>query len=196
MEDRTKTLLRLDDAPIRLACAACDRDDMDGITPEQLEQAKAQGWTDIEEVQSYDDSMQTYDNPDDAPPGSDVTTAGPRGQTAGRPPRHAPQGDRTGELRIADLPVDNPGGRRSRFPLAFGVDQRSIGRIDFASFAMLDLPWQRLCPGAYAPRLGEVADFRIGAPPGAEFGARNSFLKYSSSAIRRKTYVKFARAEI
>jgi len=48
-EDRTKTLLRLDDAAIRLACAACDRDDMDGITPEQLEQAKAQGWTGIEE---------------------------------------------------------------------------------------------------------------------------------------------------
>ena len=43
MEDRSKTLIRLDDAPIRLACAACDRDDMDGITPEQLEQAKAEG---------------------------------------------------------------------------------------------------------------------------------------------------------
>ena len=46
---------------------------MDGITPEQLEQAKAQGWTGIEEVQSYDDSMQTCDNPDDAPAGSDIT---------------------------------------------------------------------------------------------------------------------------
>jgi hypothetical protein len=78
MEDRTKTLLRLDDAAIRLACAACDRDEMDGITPEQLEQAKAQGWTGIEEVQSYDDSMQTYDNLDDASAGFAVTTAGTR----------------------------------------------------------------------------------------------------------------------
>jgi hypothetical protein len=65
MEDRTKTLLRLDEASIRLACAGCDRDDMDGITPEQLEQAKAQGCTDIEEVQIYDVSIQTCDNPDD-----------------------------------------------------------------------------------------------------------------------------------
>jgi hypothetical protein len=73
MEDRTRTLMRVDDARIRLACASCDRDEMDGITPEQLEQAKAEGWMDIEEVQSYDDSMQTYDNPDDAPPGFDVT---------------------------------------------------------------------------------------------------------------------------
>ncbi len=68
------TPFRVDDAPIiRLACAACDRDDMDGITPERLEQAKAEGWTGIEEVQSYDDSMLTCDNPDDAPPGFDVT---------------------------------------------------------------------------------------------------------------------------
>ena len=73
MEDRTKTLLRLDETSIRLACASCDRDDMDGITPEQLEQAKAQGWTGIEDVQSHDDSMQTYDNPDDAPAGFDIT---------------------------------------------------------------------------------------------------------------------------
>lgn len=70
MEDRTKTLMRVDDARIRLACASCDRDDRDGITPEQ---AKAEGWTDIEEVQSYEDSMRTYDNPDDAPQGFDLT---------------------------------------------------------------------------------------------------------------------------
>jgi hypothetical protein len=72
-EDRTKTLLRLDEASIRLACAGCDRDDMDGITPEQLGRAKAQGWTGIEEMQSHDDSMQTYDNPDYAPTGFDIT---------------------------------------------------------------------------------------------------------------------------
>jgi hypothetical protein len=75
MEDRTKTLLRLDDTTIRLACGACDRDDMEGITPERLEQAKAQGWTGIEEVQSHDDSMQTCENPDDAPTGSDITAS-------------------------------------------------------------------------------------------------------------------------
>ena len=97
LENRTKTLLRLDDTTIRLACGACDRDDMDGITPEQLEQAKAEGWTGIEEVQSYDDSMQTCDNPDDAPPEFAVTIAG-----------NAPQGDLTGEfLVIADRSVDN-----------------------------------------------------------------------------------------
>jgi hypothetical protein len=73
MDDRTKTLIRLDDAAIRLACAACDRDDMDGITPERLEQAKAEGWTGIEELQSYEDSIQTHDNPADAAPGFDVT---------------------------------------------------------------------------------------------------------------------------
>ena len=54
LENRTKTLLRLDDTTIRLACGACDRDDMDESRPNSL-QAKAEGWTGIEEVQSYDD---------------------------------------------------------------------------------------------------------------------------------------------
>lgn len=42
---------------IRLACVECDRDDMDGITPKELEQAKANGWTDITEEQSYEQSI-------------------------------------------------------------------------------------------------------------------------------------------
>jgi hypothetical protein len=85
MEDRTKTLLRVDEASIRLACAACDRDNMDGITPEQLEQAKAQGWTGIEEVQSCDESMQSYDKPVYAGP---VFKSRPQGRL---------QGDRAGD---------------------------------------------------------------------------------------------------
>jgi hypothetical protein len=58
---------------VRLGCLNCDRSDFDGITPEQLEQCEAEGWADIGFEQSYEDSIRTYDNPDDAPPGYDVT---------------------------------------------------------------------------------------------------------------------------
>jgi hypothetical protein len=78
---------------------------------------------------------------------------------------HTPQGDWTGEfLFIADRPVDNSRGDRSRLPLQFGGDQRSIGRMEFANFAMLPMPGHRLKHRAHATRLGEVADFRAGAP--------------------------------
>ena len=99
------------------------------------------------------------------------------GLTAGtRPQGHAPQGDRTGEfVLIADRPVDNSAGNRNRLPLPFGGDQRPVGRIEFASFAMLAMPRHRSGPGAYATRPGEVADFRVGAPPGAQFVARSYF---------------------
>ena len=60
-------------ATIRLACSECSRDDKDGITPEQLDQCKAEGWTDIDEVQTFEESCRTYDDPADAPPGFDVT---------------------------------------------------------------------------------------------------------------------------
>ena len=60
-------------ATIRLACQDCDRQDKDNITAEQLEQCKAEGWTDIAEMQSYEQSCRTYDNPADAPEGYDVT---------------------------------------------------------------------------------------------------------------------------
>jgi hypothetical protein len=58
---------------IRLACSECDRQDFDGISLEQLQQAKADGWSDISEMQSYEESCRTYENPADAPPGFDVT---------------------------------------------------------------------------------------------------------------------------
>jgi hypothetical protein len=60
-------------ATIRLACLDCDRQDKDKITAEQLEQCKAEGWTDIAKTQSYEQSCRTYDNPADAPEGYDVT---------------------------------------------------------------------------------------------------------------------------
>ena len=58
---------------IRLACIDCDRSDFDGITPEQLERCRAEGWADIGFEQCYEDSIRIYDDPDDAPPGYDVT---------------------------------------------------------------------------------------------------------------------------
>lgn len=58
---------------IRLACESCSRDDKDMITSEQLEQCKAEGWADIDEVQSFEQSCRTYDNPADAPEGHDAT---------------------------------------------------------------------------------------------------------------------------
>jgi hypothetical protein len=62
----------MNNVTIRLACQDCDRQDKDPITPEQLEQCKAEGWADIDEVQSYEQSCRTYDNPDDAPAGYEV----------------------------------------------------------------------------------------------------------------------------
>jgi hypothetical protein len=58
---------------IRLACSACNRDDKDLITLEHLEQCKTEGWTDINEIQSFEESCRIYDNPTDAPKGYDVT---------------------------------------------------------------------------------------------------------------------------
>ena len=60
-------------ANIRLACSECSRDDKNPITPEQLAQCKGEGWTDISEVQTFEESCRTYDNPADAPEGFDVT---------------------------------------------------------------------------------------------------------------------------
>jgi hypothetical protein len=72
-EDRTKTLIRLDDARVRLACSECDRQDKDGITPEELAACRAEGWTDITEFRSDEASMKTYERLEDAPAGHDVT---------------------------------------------------------------------------------------------------------------------------
>lgn len=42
---------------IRLACCHCDREDMDGITAEQLEKAVQDGWTEITRVQNLAQSL-------------------------------------------------------------------------------------------------------------------------------------------
>jgi len=55
------------------------------------------------------------------------------------------------------------GGSRSRLPLQCGRDQRPVGRIEFASLAPPPVPGHHAGPGAYANRLGKVADFRVGA---------------------------------
>jgi hypothetical protein len=82
-----------------------------------------------------------------------------------RPEGRTPQGPRTGKfVLIADCPVDNSGGNHNRLPLPMGSDQRPVGRIEFASFAMLATPWRRSGPDVYATRLGVVAIFRVGAP--------------------------------
>jgi hypothetical protein len=41
-------------------------------------------------------------------------------------------------ILITDRPGNNWGGRRNRLPLQFSRDQRPVGRIEFASFAMLE----------------------------------------------------------
>jgi hypothetical protein len=85
-------------------------------------------------------------------------------------------GDRACELLlIADRPVDISGGNCNRLPLRFGNDRAPVGRIEFASFAMLAMRGHRSDTGAYATRPGEVADLRVCAPPGAQFVARTRF---------------------
>ena len=59
-------------ATIRLTCLICGRDDKDFITPEQLEQCISEGWTDIDEVQSFEEACQTYEKSADQPPGFDI----------------------------------------------------------------------------------------------------------------------------
>ncbi len=60
-------------ARIRLACASCDRTDCDGITEAELAACRAEGWTEITCVQTYEESVTTYEHPDDAPAGHNVT---------------------------------------------------------------------------------------------------------------------------
>lgn len=59
-------------AEIRLACANCDREDMDGITRAELLAAITAGWSEVRRVQSYEDACKVYDDPDEAPPGYSV----------------------------------------------------------------------------------------------------------------------------
>jgi hypothetical protein len=60
-------------ARIRLACSGCDRSDRDGITEAELDACRAEGWTDIDVVRTYEESLVTYDDPADAPADFDVT---------------------------------------------------------------------------------------------------------------------------
>ena len=60
-------------ARIRLACSDCDRIDRDGITDAELAACVAEGWTAISFVQTYEQSVVTYDNPADAPADHHVT---------------------------------------------------------------------------------------------------------------------------
>lgn len=53
---------------VRLGCDQCDRDDCDGISETMLELMKGV-WEDIAYVQSYEQAIKIYENPDDAPPG-------------------------------------------------------------------------------------------------------------------------------
>jgi hypothetical protein len=57
---------------IRLACDECDRDDMDGITYAELLAAKKAGWKGVIRVQTYAQSLKTYDHPADEPPGYSI----------------------------------------------------------------------------------------------------------------------------
>lgn len=47
---------------IRLACMVCDREDYDGITPEQLAQALLDGWQGIDEAQTYEEATAEIGN--------------------------------------------------------------------------------------------------------------------------------------
>jgi hypothetical protein len=46
----------------------CDRQDFDGITADELAKAIQQGWTEVDEVQTYAESCKTY-SADEAPKG-------------------------------------------------------------------------------------------------------------------------------
>ena len=70
---------------------------------------------------------------------------------------HTLRSDRTEEfVFIVDSPVNNSGGNRNRPPLPFGSDQRTVGRMEFASFATLAMPRHRSGGGAYAIRPGDA----------------------------------------
>ena len=54
---------------VRLACAACDRSDFDGITVKHLREAVRSGWQDVQRVQTYRQACRTY-------PSTKLTPAG------------------------------------------------------------------------------------------------------------------------
>lgn len=56
---------------VRLGCDFCFRADMEGITYAKLRKLKSKkgGWTRVRRFQTYAQSIKTYDDPKDAPPG-------------------------------------------------------------------------------------------------------------------------------
>jgi hypothetical protein len=48
---------------IRLACMQCDRQDFDGITAKELNEAIRRGWQDVQRVQSYQQAGSTKEKP-------------------------------------------------------------------------------------------------------------------------------------
>lgn len=56
----------------RLACSACDRGDKDCISEAELDACLREGWADITPIQTYEQSLETFE-PEEAPPDFDVT---------------------------------------------------------------------------------------------------------------------------
>jgi hypothetical protein len=71
--------------------------------------------------------------------------------------------------------VENSEGNRPTLPLRFGGDQRTVvGRIEFASFAMLAMPGHEAVP-RLLPDKEMSPIFRVGSTRGGQFIARSYF---------------------
>lgn len=57
---------------IRLACTECDRQDKYGITEDKLGQCVAEGWVNVSQEQSFEQSCQTF-GPGEEPGGFAIT---------------------------------------------------------------------------------------------------------------------------
>ena len=57
-----------------------------------------------------------------------------------------------------------PHGNRNGLAFPFGSDQRPVGCLELASFAVLAMPLRSSGSVAYATWLGEVPEFRVGPP--------------------------------
>ena len=114
----------------------------------------------------------------------------PRTQTRG-PRGHVLLSDRTGEFPLTtDHPVDNLAGNRSRLPLPFGGDQQSVGRTDYAGFAMLAMRGHRSVASAYVTRTFELrSPISRGAPPARRSSSgvitENIFCCYRAKDLRQ-----------
>jgi hypothetical protein len=85
------------------------------------------------------------------------------------------RGDRTGEIvLIADRPVDNRGGTRKQAAAPVPERPAAVWSHRVCEFCAAGYAGAAYS-GADAAQLGEVADFRVGAPPGAQIVARTYF---------------------